>query len=539
MFINTNKWKLILDPRLTMANFWDKSTAVYGDQILAILEEPLEYRVMPLQKLTYENQYHFVNMGANVLRELGVKRGDRVVIATSNRIELITMCYSAFKLGAIAVPLNYMLKGAEIKYIVENCGAKLVFTDREVFDANIKTRDALPTIETWLMAGRREDCPEGFNSLDEMLDNVSEQCDPVKVHKHETIAIFYTSGTTGYPKGAMLTSKNLLTTQRMTAAVLPIGINDTGLSALPNAHLMGFAVALLCFMVGAKACYQKFFHPKKVLETMEKERATVFVGVPAMYAILLTADIENYDLSNMKLWGSGADAMPVEHIKKFVNLGRKSCIFFEAYGQVETSPITALKVSSRYWTFRHGCVGIPVIGVRIQIWDEEGRKLPRGESGELVLKGPNVSKGYWNDSEKNEESSRGGWFHTGDMAYRDKNGLLYFIDRKKDVIKAGGYSVFSNEVEEELRNHPKVAEVAVVGVPHPTKAEVVVAVVTLRPGETIDGDDILAWAKENIAEYKAPRHVEIRDEMPYGMTLKVLKRVLREEMVQKLEASKL
>lgn len=530
------KFKVLLDPGLTMANIWDKTARVYGSKVMAYLETPLEYRRIPRDELTYTENLSFVNMLGNSLKEMGVNRGDRVVLAMGNRVELLTLCYACFKIGAIAVPLNYMLKAGEIKYITENAGARCVITDRDVFDSNIRDRANLPSVEVWIMAGAREDCLPGFSSLDVLLDEASTELQPVRMYKHDTCAIFYTSGTTGYPKGAMMTSRNLLTTQRITGAVLPVGPEDIGISALPSAHLMGFAVAEICFLIGTPGYFMKYFHPRRVLEAIQEKKMAIFVGVPAMYAILLSSGAENYDLSSMKLWASGADAMPVEHIKKFMDFGG---IFFEAYGQVETSPVTSIKLSSKYFTFKHGCVGIPVWPVRVQIWDEEGNKVPRGEPGELVVKGPNILKGYWDDSARNEESFRGGWFHTGDMAYKGKDRLLYFVDRKKDVVKAGGYSVFSKEVEEEIRNHPKIDEVAVIGIPHPTKVEVVAAVCTLQPDEQIEAEEVLAWCRENIADYKAPRYVEIREEMPYGMTLKVLKRVLRDELVAKVDISTL
>jgi len=326
------KFKVILNPRLTMANLWDETAKVYGDGIVAYLEDPLEYRCLPTDRLSYVDNLFLVNKMANVLKEAGVRRGDRVVISMGNRVELLTLCYSCFKIGAIAVPLNYMLKGSEIRYITENCGAKVLVTDRDVFDPNISERSEIPGIDTWIMAGSRDDCLEGFISLDEMMDHASENLEPVRLHKDETVAIFYTSGTTGYPKGAMMTGGNLLTTQRITAGVLPVGEGDLGVSALPSAHLMGFAVALISFMAGAAGYFMHYFQPSKVLQAIQDRNATIFVGVPAMYSILLHANPDDYDLSSMKIWASGADAMPVEHIKKFLSFGG---IFFEAYGQAD------------------------------------------------------------------------------------------------------------------------------------------------------------------------------------------------------------
>jgi long-chain acyl-CoA synthetase len=283
------------------------------------------------------------------------------VIATGNRIELLLLCFACFKIGAISVPLNYMLKGSEMRYITENCKAKVLITDRDVFDTNIKETSAIPAVQTWVMAGPGEDCAEGFRCLDEMLSEASERLAPCRMHPDATAAIFYTSGTTGYPKGAMMTSRNLLTTQRITAAVLPISSKDLGLSGLPSAHLMGFCVALICFMLGTPGYFMKYFHPVRTLELIQEKKATVFVGVPAMYSMMVHSRIDDYDLSSVKLWASGADAMPVEQIQRFMSYGG---MFFEGYGQVETSPITALKLSTKWKSFEHGCVGIPVFPVR-------------------------------------------------------------------------------------------------------------------------------------------------------------------------------
>ncbi|HEY5502801.1 MAG TPA: class I adenylate-forming enzyme family protein [Candidatus Anoxymicrobiaceae bacterium] len=530
------KFKLIADPRLSMSNFWDKAASVYGDAPLAFLDEPLDYGSISTDSLTFSQNLVFVNKLANALTEVGVKPSDRVVIAMGNRIELLMLCYACFKIGAIAVPLNYMLKGSEIKYITENCGAAHVVTDPDVFNTNIKDRDVIPGVRNWVMAGPRSECPQSFASLDELMEEASDACVPFRLHRDATAAIFYTSGTTGYPKGAMMTSHNLLTTQRITAAVLPITPRDMGLSALPSAHLMGFCVGLLCFMMGTPGYFMKYFHPVRTLELIQDRKITVFVGVPAMYAMLVHSRIDDYDLSSVRLWASGADAMPLEQIQQFMGYGG---MFFEGYGQVETSPITALKLSTKFKSFEQGCVGIPVFPVRTQVWDEEGNRVAAGEPGELVVRGPNITKGYWNDSEKNEEAFAGGWFHTGDMVRKGSYGLLYFVDRKKDVVKAGGYSVFSKEVEEEIRSHPAVDEVAVVGIPHPTKVEIVAAVCTTVAGAELTDSELMAWCRENIAQYKAPRYVEVRSQMPYGMTLKVLKRVLRDELAAKIDVSKL
>ena len=268
----------------------------------------------------------------------------------------------------------------------------------------------------------------------------------------------------------------------------------------------------------------RFFDPEKVLKMIEKHRATLFLGVPAMYNIMLQFHPEKYDLSSMRYWLSGADAMPVEQIKQLESLGGR---FIEGYGLVETSPIISV---NPYFARRAGSVGIPVPGVKVRVMDEDGSFVKRGQVGEFVVRGPNVMKGYWGDEERTREAFEYGWFHTGDIGYRDRLGYLHFVDREKDVVKVGGYSVFSREVEEEILQNPKVHEVALVGMPHPTKGEVPVAFVQLKEGETATEEELLDWCRENIAAYKAPRKVRIIDEMPLTMTLKVMKRELRRRL---------
>jgi len=325
--------------------------------------------------------------------------------------------------------------------------------------------------------------------------------------------------------GAMLTSRNLLSTVTLSSRMLRLGRKDFGVMALPLAHIFGFTTGIVGGLYsGASGYLMRFFEPEKVLAAIEKYHATLFMGVPAMYNLMLESHPEKYDLSSMRYWISGADAMPVDQIKRFEKLGGR---FIEGYGLVETSPIISV---NPYFARRHGSVGLPVPGVKVRVMDENGRMLKRGEVGEFVVRGPNVMKGYWGDGERNAEAFEYGWFHTGDMGYRDRIGYLYFVDREKDVVKSGGYSVFSREVEEEILRNEKVHEVAIVGAPHPTKGEVPVAFVQLKAGETATEDELLAWSREHIAGYKAPRQVRIIDEMPLTMTLKVMKRELRRRL---------
>jgi long-chain acyl-CoA synthetase len=516
---------------LTVANLIDRAAGKYGDRPFAIRDTPVVYRNLGYghtgETLTYNEALKAANGVAAALRDrLGVREGDRIATVLTNVPEQGLFFVAAARLGAILVPFNFMLKASELTGAIENCGAKVLLIEPELFALNIRDRANIPHIEHWIMAGPEEEIPEGFLSIDALTDGFTEaRVEPVSLDPEATIAIFYTSGTTGFPKGAMLTSKNLLSTVTLSARMLRLGKKDFGVMALPLAHIFGFTTGIVGgFYSGASGYLMRFFDPEKVLAAIDKYRATLFLGVPAMYNLLLEAHPERYDLSSMRYWISGADAMPVEQIKKFEKLGGR---FIEGYGLVETSPIISV---NPYFARRHGSVGIPVPGVKVRVMDGNGKLLKRGEVGEFVVRGSNVMKGYWGDEQRTAEAFEYGWFHTGDMGYRDHLGYLYFVDREKDVVKSGGYSVFSREVEEEILQHPKVHEVAIVGAPHPTKGEVPVAFVQLKQGETATQEELLAWSREHIAGYKSPRQVRIIDEMPLTMTLKVMKRELRRRL---------
>jgi len=430
-----------------------------------------------------------------------------------------------------------MLKATEMRFIMENCGAETLIVDREVFEGNIGSKDKLPSISRWIMAGPREDCGEGFLCLDEAM-SAAEPWEGERLDPDAEVAIFYTSGTTGFPKGAVMTSRSLLTAQKIAACLIPVGPGLRGVFCLPAAHVMGFGCYIIGACVGLGAYYMRHFEPRAVLEAMEREKAELFVGVPAMYAMMLAEGIDKYDLSSMKMLGSAADAMPEEYVNAFRAKGtlfklgpfKPKAFFTEVYGMVELAGVATMKMAIMGLKYPRGCVGWAVPPVRVRIIDEDGKKLPAGEVGEVAVSGPGVTKGYWNNPEATSELIVDGWLRTGDVGKKDKLGRLFFVDRVKDVIKCGGYSVFSVEVEKEVLGHPDLADAAVVGVPHPLKKQVPLAVVTLKPGAQTSEEEILAWCKENIAGYKSPRAVRIikPEEMPYGMTLKVRKLELRD-----------
>ncbi len=533
-----NNFRIAADRTITFGNFMDKLAAVYGDKTCFILDRPLDYSFLSGLTGTYKQWCEFTNRVAHVVKhDLGVKPGERVLVDLSNRMEIPFLCMGIMKAGGVAVPINFMLTQREIGYIAGDSGARIAITDKLVFEYQMKEQSAFPTVEKWVVLGKSEGLEGEFTELTPLIESAPSSFPQQKKDPDELVGIFYTSGTTGFPKGAMMTSRSLLTAQRLTAAIIPTTPKDIGVMALPLAHLFGFGLTLISISGGLTGMFVRSFDPDRILSAIVKSGATIFVGVPAMYQMMLDAGLDNYDISHVRIWGSSADAMPDEVAMEFRKRGRLKIgpldldsLFLDAYGMVELSSLACLKMPLPGIKFPPKCVGFPMPPIRARILDEQGRKVKTGEVGELTMKGPCVMKGYWNKPRETAELMANGWFRTGDMARKDKIGRVYFADRKKDVVKSGGYSVFSVEVEQEVLEHPAVIDVAVVGIPHPTKKEAPIAVCILEAGAGVSEEELHAWCRENIARYKSPRRVVIisEEEMPRTATMKILKRELRE-----------
>ncbi len=517
-----------MDGRLDLANMMQRAAERHGDRVFVSFEDPLEYRMFEGDSITFNQGVRVADTLANGLHDkLGVRKGDRVALVLTNVPEFAFFCAAAAKLGAVIVPFNYMLKADELSYAVEDCQAKVLVTEGELFEANIRDKARLPGIESWVQLGPRGRVADGFISVDDLTEGCGDRRESEGMSPEDTAGIFYTSGTTGKPKGAMLSGRSLVVPIRRAVRMLRIGPKDMCVAVLPLAHIFGFVTQLMGGIIsGASGYFMRFFDPVKTLQNMEKHRATLFIGVPAMYNFMLACGMQDYDLSSMRLWISGSDAMPVEQIKQIEGISGR---FLEGYGMVETASLISVNLP---FIRKAGSIGIPLPGIRVRIIDEEGSKVKRGEAGEIAVKGASVMQGYWNNDEANRQTFVDGWMRTGDIGRRDRLGHIYFMDREKDVIKSGGYSIFSREVEEKIMEHPQVLECALVGAPHPEKKEVPVAFVQLNAGSELTAEELQEWCREHIAAYKAPRMVVILDEMPLNMTMKVLKRELRDRLIR-------
>lgn len=431
-----------------------------------------------------------------------IEPGDRVVIHTRNGYEQLLLCLAASRAGGIPVPVNDQMRTEEVRHVVADCDAALV------------VRSAIE------------------------VDGAEPLADPAPADPGAVAALFYTSGTTGAPKGAELTHRALVG-QVASGAAWPGPLRrDEAVISLPVAHIMGFVTLLGLATAGIPTCFLPHFRPDDVLDAIEHRRATAFIGVPAMYRLLLEAGAEGRDLTSVRVWGSGADAMPAELAQRFKHMGATVTLplagsfgeatFVEGYGMVEVGGGAAAKISPPLVRLGLGeSVGFPLPSYAFRVVDDEGNDLGRGAVGELWIRGPGVLKGYWNAPEVTAATvTDDGWLRTGDLARKGPLGMVLFAGRKKDVVKVGGYSVYALEVQEALERHPLVTEAAVIALPDARLGEVPAAVVRTTEGAELTEADVLAWAEVHLADYKVPQHARVVADLPRTGTRKVRKDAL-------------
>ncbi len=450
---------------------------------------------------------------ATLLREKGLDPGDRVGVMLPNVPEFPVAYYGVLRAGGIVVPMNVLLKRREIAFYLEDSGAELLLGWHGFLD---EARDGAADAGAELI----EVEPAAFAAA---LAELEPTPGLVETAEDETAVILYTSGTTGKPKGAELTQLNLFRNADVSSrTTCEIAAGDVVLGALPLFHSFGQTVGMNASLkVGACLTLVPKFDPGEALATMQRDGVTHFYGVPTMFGALLHhPERESYDTSALRTCITGGASMPVEVLRGFEEAF--GAIVLEGYGLSETSPVASSNHSGM--ERKPGSIGTPIEGVEMRVVDEDDNPVAQGEVGEIVIRGHNIMKGYWQRPDATAEAMRGGWFHSGDMARTDEEGYFYIVDRKKDLIIRGGYNVYPREVEEVLYEHPKIREAAVVGVPHDEWGEEIGAAVVLHEGEELSPAEVGAYVKDRIAAYKYPRVVWFIDELPKGPTGKILKR---------------
>jgi long-chain acyl-CoA synthetase len=450
---------------------------------------------------------------ASLLRERGVRAGDRVGLMLPNVPHFAIAYYGVLRAGAAVVPMNVLLKRREVEFLLADSGAKLLLAWHGFAEeAQLGAADA--EVECMIVA------PAEFG---ELLAGVAPLPDIAERRPADTAVILYTSGTTGAPKGAELTHANLGRNAEVATRLFDLDADSMTLGSLPLFHSFGQTCALnASVLAGAGVTLLPRFDPDRALEIVERDEVSVFMGVPTMYNALLNhPDRARFDVSSLRLCVSGGASLPMELLHAFER--EFGCKILEGYGLSETSPIASFNHPDR--ERKPGSIGTPIKGVEMKLLDSAGDDVPLGEVGEIVIRGHNVMKGYWRKPEATAEAiSAEGWFHSGDLARMDEDGYFFIVDRKKDLIIRGGYNVYPREIEEVLFSHPGVREAAVVGVPHDELGEEVGAAVALQPDADVTEDELRDFVKGQIAAYKYPRLVWFVDELPKTATGKILKR---------------
>src|SRR3954462_1438184 len=465
----------------------------------------------------FELNYQLLNEAsarvAGLLKSKGIEPGDRVGIMLPNVPHFPVVFFGAPRAGAVVVPMNVLLKPREVGFYLKDPDAKLVFAWHDFADA----------AETGASDAGAEAILVKPGEFEQMLFEQDADHDMADRSGDDTAVILYTSGTTGTPKGAELTHDNLLSNiETILSTLIEMQPDDVVLGALPFFHVFGLTCGLnssVC--AGASLTLIPRFDPDHALEIIERDKVTIFEGVPTMYVAMLHSEkADEADTSTLRLCVSGGSAMPGEVLRAFE--AKFSCKILEGYGLSETSPVASFNHPDR--ERKVGSIGTPVRGVEMKVVDDDGNEVEQGEVGEIVIKGPNVMKGYWNREDATEEVMDDGWFHTGDMAKVDEDGYFFIVDRKKELIIRGGYNVYPREIEEVLYEHEGILEAAVIGVPDESMGEEVGAAVVLKEGQEVSADELKSYVKEQVAGYKYPRKIWFVDELPKGPTGKILKR---------------
>lgn len=480
------------------------------------------------RRTTYSQMNRRANRLANALAAMGLGKGDRVAILLRNCPEYLEAFFGLAKLGAVVVPLNYRLAPPEVEYIVTNSGSRLLLTEPECLG---QVLPILPNLERigpsdCILLG--EGGPAGMPRYEELLSRASDAEPGVMVEEADTSYIGYTSGTTGFPKGAVFSHKTRVLRNLLYAAIYGLRPDDVQLAVAPFYHAAPIALALAEIHLGGALAIMRDFDPAQVLSTVQTVRATSAFFVPTMYHDLLNLPAReraHYDVSSLRvLVTGGAPLNPDlkrEIISYFSNAG-----LFEFYAGTETGIVTILRPEDQLT--RPESVGQAIFGTRIRLLNDAGEEAPLGEVGELYMKGPITFECYYNDPQATQEACPGGWLTIGDLARRDEEAYYYIVDRKRDMIVSGGANIYPAEIEKVLCTHPRIREVAVIGVPDTRWGEAVKAVVVLKEGQEATAQELREYCRGRLASYKIPSSVDFMKEVPHTPSGKVLKRELRQ-----------
>ena len=490
------------------------------------------------KEITYAQLDKFSNQFGNALRNLGVKKGDRVAVFLPNIPQFIIAYFGVLKAGAVVTAISPLHREREVEYQLSDSGAESVVALDSLFGVvdSVWAKTNLKNVIVTSLAPSKNANIQGKRnvwSFQQLTEDAPETPLHVGICPREDLAVLqYTGGTTGTPKGTMLTHRNMVSNALAFAAwIKGKPAQETFLTALPLFHIYGMTTSMTVpVSLAAKMVMMPRFEPAKALEAIQKHEVTVFCGVPTMYsALLANPELGRYDLTSIRVCISGASPLPPHVQKRFMQV--TGGFLAEGYGLTEASPVTHCNPVDRTMrTVKVGSIGLPLPDTEARIVDLDTRETPaQGETGELAVKGPQVMKGYWRRPDETAAVLHDGWLLTGDIARMDADGYFYITDRKKDLIKYKDYSVYPRELEDVLYEHPAVKLCAVIGKPDPAVGEIPKAFITLKEGAVASAEEIMAFVNSKVAPYKAIRLVEFRKELPISSAGKVLKRLLQEK----------
>jgi fatty-acyl-CoA synthase len=501
---------------------WVKKWASLQPQKPAIL---FEHSVFSYQQLNAR-----VNQVSHLLHEMGIRKGERVAILLHNSNAYIEVYFALAKLGAILVPLNFRLKGTELEFILKDSGSETLFLGEEFVDVIASIKSNIPVKEANYI-GVGETIPSWIIDYEKAIAGQSTREPQIggAIGGEDPHIIMYTSGTTGFPKGATLSHRKTFFNVLNANIYYGLTPNDIFLVSRPLFHSGGLLVESSPMLYkGGTIIIKKRLKPVEILETIEKYKVTV-VEPPAtvLRFMLEQCDVKKYNLSSVKCWFTGGERVSPSLLKECEKLG---IIVSQLFGQTETSTITWLPMSEA--SRKLGSVGVPVFHGDIKIVNEEGMEVKPGEVGEIVVSGPTLMSGYWGRPEATAETIKDGQLHTGDLAKVDEEGFFYITDRKKDVIISGGENIYPAEVEKLFLENPKISDVAVVGIPDERWGEVGMAFIVRQEGEKMTEEEALKFCEERMAKYKIPKSVKFVKELPQTASQKIMRYKLREEYLK-------
>jgi long-chain acyl-CoA synthetase len=475
-------------------------------------------------EVTYRELNDRVNRVANGLKSIGVKQGDVVSVYLPNCPDYYYAWFGIIKLGAVFGPINALFKGDEVRHVLSDSGAVAVITSAVMVDTIKAAKPSCPALQHVICL---EGTTNGASAFADLFKHSAELA-PVDVARDDLAEIVYTSGTTGRPKGAMLTHWNCISNAAAVADLTPLHQGEGRLGLImPLFHVNAQGNSLVQFLTGGCVAMWERFSPSDFWETVDRYKPKSFSSVPTMLSILLSTPVrKGLDISSLDFVGCGAAPLPLEIIQRFErDFGLR---ILEGYGLTEGTCVSSL---NPYWSPRKvGSIGLPIRGQAMRIFDDNGNEPPAGKLGEIVIKGPNVMKGYYNNPQATAETIVDGWLHTGDVGYVDDEGYFFIVDRKKDMIIRGGENIYPREIEEVLFTHPQIAEASVVGRKDIVWGEEVVAVIVAEPDASLTVEDVISFCAQHLADFKLPREVVFLQELPKTPTGKVQKKALKDQL---------